>query len=170
MRLDPAVRLLACGNSHRRDDGAALWAVGLLQPRLRRGRCMVEVTRCGQLDVQHLLDVPAGEPVVLLDAAVGVPAGEIVVRPLDELIDFPNGPAPHSSHALPANLVLGMANVLADKPLKGYFVGIGGADFGYGETLSEKVRLAMPAYVEAITEAIVRLTVQTLVAEPEHVH
>jgi hydrogenase maturation protease len=170
MKPRPAVRLLVCGNAHRRDDGAAPFAVGQLLPRLRRGRCVVEVTRCGQLDVQHLLDVPAGEPVVLVDAAVGVPAGEVIVRPLDELIDFPNGPSPHSSHALPASLVLGMANAIAEQPLSGVFVGIGGADFGYGDTLSPKVREQLPAYVDAIVEAIVRLAVHSAVVGPGRVH
>lgn len=155
----PTVRLLVCGNPHRRDDGAALRAASELVPRLRQGRCPVEVIRCGQLDVEHLLAVPPGDLVVLLDTAIGVPAGEIIVRPLDELIDHPNGPAPHSSHALPINQVLGMANVLAERPLSGVFVGIGGGDFGYGEEMSPHVKEQMPAYLEAIAEQIVRMTV-----------
>jgi hydrogenase maturation protease len=152
-----SLRLLVCGNPHRRDDGAALRVAALLVPSLRLAHCPVEAVRCGQLDVEHLLSVPPGVPVVLLDAAVGVPAGSIVVRSLDELIDHPNGPAPHSSHALPINQVLGMANVLADQPLRGVFVGIGGADFGYGDALSPAVQASLPAYRDAIAAQIARI-------------
>jgi Ni,Fe-hydrogenase maturation factor len=89
-----------------------------------------------------------------------VAPGEVVVRQLDELIDNPSGAAPHSSHVLPANLVLGMANVLAERPIRGYFVGIGGADFGYGDGLSAPVRRALPAFQERIVEAVIRLTIE----------
>ena len=63
-----------------------------------------------------------------------------------------------SSHALPIDQVLGIARELVDGGIDGLFVGIGGADFGYGEALSPAVRAALPAFTEAISAAIDSLT------------
>jgi hydrogenase maturation protease len=151
------LRVLACGNIDRGDDGVAIVAAGLLLPSLaEEGRRHVEIRRCGQLDIDHLLEVPAGVPVLILDAAVGVPPGEVVRLPIEELIAHPGGPTPHSSHALSVDQVLGVASVLSETPLRGTFVGVGGANFGHGESLSEEVRSAMPTYIEAIEAEIDR--------------
>jgi hydrogenase maturation protease len=152
------VRLLVCGNTDRGDDGAAIWAVA----RLLAGPGTsvpedVEIRRCGQLDVEHLLEVPAQMGVIIVDAAVGVPAGTIVTLTLDQLLANPSGPAPQSSHALPIDQVVGIASVLADEPRRGLFVGIGGESFGFGQSMSPAVRAGMPAYVEAIAAAIALL-------------
>ena len=165
MRSHPPVRLLVCGNPDRADDGAAIRAVGSLVARhhYRLGRDLA-VERCGELDVLHLLDVPTGQAIVIVDAAVGVAPGEVVTASLEELIDYPDGPTPHSSHALPINQLLGVANVLADKPLHGIFVGIGGADFGFGERLSAAVAGGLPSFIAAIDGAVERLLAPSEVA------
>ncbi len=155
MADEPVVWLLVCGTLDRVDDGAALRAIELLLPSLREaGRRGVEVRYCGQLDVDHLLELPDGAPIVLVDAASGVPAGEIVVRTFDELIDRARTGAPRSSHALPIDQVLGIARVFAEAPMNGTFVGIGGADFGLGTDLSAAVEQALPEFVAAISDAI----------------
>lgn len=155
MKHAASVRLLVCGNSDRADDGAALRAVRsfLARRHYRMGRD-VSVERCDQLDVLHLLDVPTGQAVVIVDAAIGVEPGEVVTTTLEELIDYPQGPSPHSSHSLPINQLLGVANVLAEKPLEGLFVGIGGSDFGFGQRLSSSVVRGLPAFVSAIDHAV----------------
>ena len=155
MRARTPVRLLVCGNSDRADDGAAIRAVGSLVAgnRYRLGRDLA-VERCGQLEVQLLLFVPTGQAVIIVDAAVGVRPGRVVTASLEELMDHPRGPAPHSSHSLPINQLLGVANVLSDKPLRGLFVGIGGADFGFGEHLSSAVSRGLPRFVAAIDGAV----------------
>ena len=156
------VRLLVCGNVHRNDDGAATWAVARLLPLLEGlGRPPVEVLHCGQLDIEDLLDVGAGTPLVIVDTAIGVPAGEVVTLSLDDLRRRPHGVVPHSSHALPIDQVLGLAAVLAEEPPTGYFVGLGGHDFGFGETPSGEVREALPAFADAIAAAIERLALAT---------
>jgi hydrogenase maturation protease len=151
------VRVLACGNIDRGDDGVGVLAAGMILPSLsEEGRRHVEIRRCGQLDIDHLLDVPAGTPILILDAAVGVAPGRVIRLSIEDLIAHPGGPTPHSSHALSVDQVLGIASVLAEAPLHGMFVGIGGAHFEYGEVLSEEVRAALPAYIDAIEAEIDR--------------
>ena len=140
-----AVRVLVCGNLDRGDDGAALRATSAL-----RGH---EVLRVGQLDVEHLIGSCTGVPLVIVDAAVGVAPGHVVTIPLHQLMDGSRGPAPRSSHALPIDQVLGIANQLVDVPIEGIFVGIGGEDFGFGGELSPAVRRGMPAFEAAIDHA-----------------
>ncbi|CAN5615511.1 hypothetical protein BH23CHL7_BH23CHL7_07880 [soil metagenome] len=155
----PAVRLLVCGDRHRSDGGAAVWATGLLLPTLREQRGpRVEAVRCGHLDARQLLDLAGSSPLVILDVADGVAPGEVVVRSLDELIDDPAGPAPRSAAGQPIDQLLGVVNVLADAPLEGYFVGLGGLEFGYGEDLSPPVGAHLDDYVAAIRTAIERLS------------
>lgn len=158
MSVSPAVRLLVCGNVDRADDGAAMRAVGtLLAGDAGRHRRELHIEHCGQLDILHLLDVPGGQRLLIVDAALGVRPGRVVTVDLDALIDHPHGPVPHSSHALPINQVLGVANVLAEVPLRGLFVGIGGTDFAFGERLSPAVARGLPRFVDAIASAIEQL-------------
>ena len=155
MNESHTVRVMVCGNTDRTDDGAAVRAVGVLRQRLDADRRRdVHIERCGQLDILHLLDVPAGQAVIIVDAAVGVRAGRVVTIPLDDLIDRPYGPGPHSSHALPINQVLGVVNALTGAPLRGLFVGIGALDFSFGDGLSRPVSRALPKLVDAIAAAI----------------
>ena len=163
MNAAKSVHVLVCGNLDRADDGAALVAVRDLVRR-RADRRRVEFERCGELDIAHLIDLPAGQPVVIVDTAVGLRPGRVVTIPLDDLIDHPLGPVPHSSHALPINLVLGVANVLSATPLKGVFVGVGGLDFGYGSDLSAPVLRALPRFIAAREAAIEKRPVATPVA------
>jgi hydrogenase maturation protease len=156
----PAVRVLVCGNLDRCDDGAAIWAAAALAPvdGSQDGR-PVDIQHVGQLDVVQMLDLGAGVPLVIIDTTVGVAAGEIVTVPLDRLLVQPRGPAPHSSHALPIDQVIGIARELSAAPIDGLFVGIGGADFGFGRFLSTPVRRALPDYIAAISAAIDQLAV-----------
>ena len=138
-----SVWLLACGNLDRRDDGAALTAT--------RG---MPATQCGRLDIDHLLAAPAGVPIVICDAAAGVAPGVVVTKTFDELLANPRGPSPHSSHALPIDQVIGVARALSKKPIDGLFVGIGGADFGFGHGLSPAVETALPEFRAAIERQV----------------
>ena len=145
MTVRPAgpVWLLACGNAERRDDGAALVAT--------RG---LVATQCGQLEIDHLLAAPAGVPIVICDATVGVVPGSVVTLTFDELLNNPRGPAPHSRHALPIDQVIGVARALSTKPIDGLFVGIGGVDFGFGRGFSPAVESALPDFRAAIESQV----------------
>jgi hydrogenase maturation protease len=156
----PSVRLLVCGNADRGDDGAALSAVATLLPALPAALLeRLEVRRCGHLRVEDLVDVPAGEVALVVDAAVGIAPGHVVTLPIRRIAGDGAAPAPRSSHELPVDQVLGLAEVLRPGGLPdGSFVGIGGRRFGYGRPLSRSVRINMPAFQAAIAAELSRLT------------
>jgi len=156
----PTVRLLVCGNADRGDDGAALSAVATLLPSLPTAMLeRLEVRRCGHLRVEDLIDVRAGELAVVVDAAVGIAPGRVVTLPIYEIVGDTEAPTPRSSHELPVDQVLGLAQTLRPGGLpEGSFVGIGGRRFGYGRPLSRSVRLNMPAFQAAIAAELSRLT------------
>jgi hydrogenase maturation protease len=154
----PSVRLLVCGNADRGDDGAALSAVATLLPSLPSALLeRLEVRRCGHLRVEDLTDVRQGEIAVVVDAAVGIPPGHVVILPIRQILAEADSPAPRSSHELPIDQVLGLAQVLRPGGLPdGTFVGIGGRRFGYGRPLSRSVRLNLPAFQAAIAAELAR--------------
>lgn len=156
----PCVRLLVCGNADRGDDGAALSAVATLLPSLPAAMLeRMEVRRCGHLRVEDLLDVPEGEVAVVVDAAVGIAPGHVVTMPIRRIVADPEAPTPRSSHELPVDQVLGLAEVMRPGGLPdGSFVGIGGRRFGYGRPLSRSVRVNMPTFQAAIAAELSRLT------------
>ena len=156
----PSVRLLVCGNADRGDDGAALSAIATLLPSLPSAMLeRLEVLRCGHRRVEDLTDVPAGEVTVVVDAAVGIPPGHVVTVPIGQILSEAGSPTPRSSHELPIDQVLSLAQVLRPGGLpEGVFVGIGGRRFGYGRPLSRSVRLNMAAFQAAIAAELSRLT------------
>ena len=171
MTGQPALRILVCGNSDRRDDGAAIWAVRHLLPNLAFLEASgIAVTECGQLDVDDL--VAADGPVLIVDTAVGVPPGTTVTLDFDTLLAHPKDVAPHSSHALPIDQVIGISRSLQNKPIDGLFVGIGAADVGFGTELSTPVREGMGDFVVAIELALMRLASKSVATARElsHVH
>jgi hypothetical protein len=50
-----------------------------------------------------------------------------------------------------------LAEEMRRSPLRGTFVGIGGAEFGFGEGLSPAVEAALPALAAALSDEIRRL-------------
>ena len=156
----PSVRLLVCGNADRGDDGAALSAVATLLPSLPAAMLeRLEVRRCGHLRVEDLTDVRPGEVCLVVDAAAGVAPGHVVTLPISSITGDPASPAPRSSHELPIDQVMGLAQVMRPGGLpEGTFIGIGGRRYGYGRPLSRSVRLNMAVFQAAIAAELARLT------------
>lgn len=153
----PTLRVLICGSADRGDDGAALSAIAHVLPDLEPAiRQRIEIRRCLQLDPADLIDVPEDEACLVLDTVVGVEPGRVIEVPLIELIDH-GRIAPRSSHALPIQQVLGIAEAVRGSLPPGRFIGIGGKWFGYGTTRSRALRSGMPAYEAAVRAAIARL-------------
>jgi len=160
-RPRPPLRLLVCGNVERCDDGAAIWAASHLLPgSAAEDLPGIDVERCSQLDIEHLLDGGRGAPVLIIDTAVGVAPGRVVTLTFDELLTHARRAAPHSSHALPIDQVIGVARQLSEAPVDGLFVGIGAADLGFGRSLSKPVREGLGEFVVAIQKALMRLASQ----------
>jgi hydrogenase maturation protease len=156
MTLRP-VRLLVCGNADRGDDGAALAAVAGLLPGLPSTLLAVlEVRRCEALQLEDLLELPDGMACVIVDAAVGLPSGEIISLPLTELParDAAGGPTPRSSHVLPIGHLIAIADVMRG-PVDGTFIAVGGHSFGFGRGIGRPVRRALPAFRAAIEAALI---------------
>ena len=149
------VHVLICGEPLRGDDAAAPLAAEMLPPDVL---ALATITELGQLGVEALLNVPADAAVVVADAAVGIPAGRIVVLPLEDVArPAGSGASPASSHTLPPDQVLALADEMRGSPLRGTFVGIGGAEFRVGEPPSEEVAAALPAFAAALADEIRRL-------------
>ena len=168
------ILVLACGETERGDDGAALVAAEALRAQLRAqviagpgssGTSDVlgagslphglEVRLVGQLEPDDLAGLAPGTRVVVIDAVRGVEPGHIVRRPLADLAS--GGPVPRSSHMLPLRDVLGIATALEGSLPEGVFVGMGGASFELGEPMTAAVRDAIPGYVAAIAQEVRRL-------------
>jgi len=166
-RLAPpiAVRLLVCGNADRGDDAAALVAVAHVLPRLDDHiRWRVEVKRCNQLDAADLVDVPPNETCVVVDTVVGIPPGETITLPLEELGRAGHRVAPRSSHALPIDQVVGIASAVRGCVPTGVFVGIGGGHFGFGTRRSRALSSGMRTFERTIETEVRRLASAALVA------
>ena len=160
--MSDRVPVFVCGEPARGDDAAGFAAIELL-PAGSLGRA--EVVRAGQLDVQVLLDLPAGSPCIVVDAVAGIRPGGLFVRPLAEIVgaaearaDAGATPALRSSHELPLEQVLALAALLRPAPPTGTFVGIGGACFDVGTDLTPPVRAALPALAAAIAAEVDRLS------------
>jgi hydrogenase maturation protease len=165
----PHVRLLVCGNVDRADDGAAIWAVSHLLPGAAADELPgLDVRRCGQLEVEDLVDGGLVGPLLIVDTAVGIRPGRIVTLSFDELLQHTSSAAPRSSHSLPIDQVIGVARHLADGPVDGLFVGIGAGDVSHGRSLSKPVREAMGEYVVAIEKALMCLISMSVPASARH--
>jgi hydrogenase maturation protease len=148
------VLVLACGALDRTDDAAGLLAARLLRERLAASgdAAGVEIEEVGDLSVDDLTERPAGQRIVILDAAVGPAPGEVVRLPFEAL---PAARArPRSSHELPIPEMLGLAALLAGHPPEGELVAIGMASAAYGDRLTPGVEAGMASFVETALEAI----------------
>lgn len=148
-----AVEILVCGSPDRADDGAPIAACELLRATLPGD---VSLRVVGQLDIDDLLSIRAGAGVVVVDAATGIEPGDVVELPLTGLSGGATVRA-RSSHALAIPEVVGLAEMIRGRPLRGRVVAIGGSQFGLGRPLSKSVTLALPALAQAVLGAIERV-------------
>jgi hydrogenase maturation protease len=149
------IHLLVCGERLRGDDAAAPLAVDRLPADVRG---LATISEVGAISPDMVVALGDDAAVVLADAALGIAAGRIVTRPLEFLADPASlGPAPASSHGLSARHVLALVAEIRGAPVRGTFVGVGGAGFGFGEGLSAAVAASLPEFSAAIEAEIRRL-------------
>jgi len=154
----PELRILVCGTADRGDDGAALAAISRVLPGLPDAlRSRLEIRRCQQLDALDVMDVGPGVACVVVDTVVGVAPGSTVQIRLEELARHRGSVTPRSSHALAVDDALLIAEVCRGSLPAGYFVGIGGKWFGYGERFSRAVKAGLPDFAVAIQASIEEL-------------
>jgi len=143
------VTVLACGEAMRGDDAVGLMAVAALAPEVA---ALAEIREVGQLSPDELLDAP--EPVIVVDAVSGPPAGELIELPLAELAERGLGGTSMSSHALPLATAVALSVRLRGRAPEGRFIGLAGAHYGLDNHLSEPVRGGLSAFIAAIESAI----------------
>jgi hydrogenase maturation protease len=149
-----AVEILVCGSPDRADDGAPIAACELLRPALPGD---VSLRVVGQLDIDDLLSIRTGAGVVVVDAATGIEPGDVVELPLTGLSGGATLVRARSSHALAIPEVVGLAEMIRGRPLRGRVVAIGGSQFGLGRPLSKSVVTALPVLAKAVLDAIERV-------------
>jgi hydrogenase maturation protease len=143
--------VLVCGDASRGDDGAAIATVARLDRRENPG---LRVRRVGQLEPDDLVEaLSGGGRCVVVDAVRGIEPGRILAVPLRQL-GLADGPQPASSHALPLDVVIGLAEVLGADLDRGAFVGIGGSAFDLGAGLSPAVEAALDGAGDLIERVI----------------
>lgn len=148
------VVVFACGDPLRGDDAVAPLVVKSLFRELPPG---VVIRLVGALEAEYLVDLAQGTAVVIADAVVGPEPGTIVAFDLAEMSGRAEAVVTTSTHQLPLDQVVAIAQLLRDVPLEGVFVGIGIEAVAHGEALSPPVQAAMPAFREAISRAIAAL-------------
>lgn len=135
------VRLLACGEPMRGDDGVASAILAALPA---TSRALADVREVSGLMPDDLTAF-AG-PVIVLDAVHGPPPGTVIDLPLSHLgVLVEAGASPGSSHALPLPMVLRIVEHLAGTPPEGRFIGVAGGSFALGSRLSGPVRRSVDA-------------------------
>lgn len=162
----PIIRMLVCGQAERGDDGVALAAAATLLPGLAPHLTPhLEVHRCPELATDDLIDPRDDVRFLLLDTVTGPAPGQIIRVSLRGL----HATAPfhlRSSHELPVDLLVGLAEVIRKRPIEGTIVAVGGHRFGFGTPLSRSARAALPAYRSAITEELELLACPATAAGP----
>ncbi len=146
-----AVEIMVCGSPDRGDDGAPAAAIRRVRTELPFD---VIVRTIVQLDVDDLLSIAAGAGVVIVDAVVGIPVGSVVSWPLTGLIGKGDAVRSRSSRALALPEVVGLAEMIRGRPLRGRIVAIGGGRFRLGRGVSRPVAAGLAAFSEAILDAI----------------
>lgn len=150
-----SVVVFACGDPLRGDDSVAPLAVKGLPAGMMEG---VAVRLVGALEAEYLVDLPPRMRVVIVDAVVGPEPGTIVVMDLAEMSGRAEQVVTTSTHQLPLDQVVVLAQLLRDEPIEGRFVGVGIEAVNQGTALSTPVEAALPALRDAVAEAVLALT------------
>ncbi len=142
--------VVACGEPLRGDDGLGPAAVDGLS---LGTRAMADIRTLPSLAAEDLLALPPGTTVILVDAVAGPAPGTLVRMPLDALRRSAVADPPLSGHRVPLAQTIELARVLGWDG-HGAFLGLGGASFTIGESLSPPVRAALPALRTAIEQEV----------------
>ncbi|MGB7847311.1 MAG: hydrogenase maturation protease [Candidatus Acidiferrum sp.] len=137
--------VLACGNPQRGDDSAALHIADSLRCGISDAE--TEIHSQQQWTPELAERISKAEVVIFVDAAAGMPPGEVACKPLQ--------PAQHASrsithHTSPESLLWLAGELYGKHPALAYLVTVGGISFDLTEELSEPVRHAIPRAADRI--------------------
>jgi hydrogenase maturation protease len=149
--MDSPIVVFACGDPLRGDDAVAPLACRSLPAEVL---ARAEVRVVGALEAEVLIALPAGTWVVIVDAVVGPPPGQLMEMDLAEMSGRAAALVTTSSHQLPLDKVVALAQLLRDEPLEGRFVGVGIESVAVGVELSEAVARAVPTLGDAVARAV----------------
>ena len=144
------LRIIACGNQNRRDDGAAL----AVAERLRALGIEVVIESGNALD---LIQAWMGaDDVILLDTVVsGAPPGTLHVWDSERSLSFRYS-CPASSHGLGVAEAIALARVLGCLPRRLRVFGIEGREFGFGFKIAPELMPAVESATAKIHAAAIR--------------
>jgi hydrogenase maturation protease len=145
------VRVLACGSFHGGDDAAALEVLKLLPTDVAQRASLEEVL---QLSAEQLLDDAPETLRVVVDCVHGLPPGEVVELPLAELPSLERSLGTASTHALSVGQAVALAAALGGVRPADRFLGIGGARYAQGVTLSPSVAAGLPQLADRIVQLV----------------
>ncbi len=148
------VVVFACGDPLRGDDSVAPTACRSLPLEVR---ARADVRLIGALEAEYLRDLPAGVRAVIVDAVVGPPPGTIVEMDLAEMSGRAEKVVTTSTHQLPLDQVVALAQVLRERPVLGRFVGVGIEAVAIGEEPRTSVAESIPALRDAVARAVEEL-------------
>lgn len=146
-----SVVVFACGDPVRADDSVAIRACTSLPPEIL---ALADVKLVGALQPEYLRDLPAAVRAVIVDAVVGPPPGELVEMQLVEMSGRAEPVVTTSSHQLPLDQVVALAQLLRDEPVIGRFVGVGIESVAIGDPPSAAVEAAVPVLRDAVARAV----------------
>ena len=137
--------ILACGNSLRGDDAAALHVAC----ELRSGLCEPEtkIHSSTQWTPELAESISEADVVIFVDASAVLPPGAVQTR---KILPIPDAPGSLSHRSSPAGLVALAKRLYEVIPSRAFLITIGAQSFELSEELSEPVRLAIPEVIERI--------------------
>jgi len=137
--------ILACGNSLRGDDAAALHVAR----ELRSGLCQPEtkIHSSTQWTPELAEFISQADVVIFVDASAVLPPGVVQTRAVSAIPDAPGSLSHRSS---PAGLLALAKRLYGAIPARAFLITIGAKSFELSEELSEPVRLAIPEVIERI--------------------
>lgn len=147
------ILIIGFGNTLRRDDGAGVQAVTLLQDQLRDPDCefMTAVQPLPEM-IAYLKDV---DVVIFVDACLGQKPGVIQRFTLTRDKNTVNSLMTH--HLSPERMLYLCERLYGQRP-QGMAFTITGYDFGYGEGLSAVVEMRLPRLVASIANTVRQLS------------
>ncbi|GIK39864.1 MAG: hydrogenase [Chloroflexota bacterium] len=153
------ILLISYGNDLRRDDGAGLVLADLIEQSWRIHQVAVKRLSVHQLlpELAEEIARPEVSAVVFVDARA-VMAGEVNPRVRVESLSI-DTQSPSLGHHLDPTTLLAYADWLYAGRPPAWLVTVPGADFGYGEGLSEMVQQALAAAQALPLELLAKLPI-----------